>query len=162
MIIVSNTSPLTNLAAINRFDLLQKLYGELHIADAVWSELNSSGKEWPGQQNVAQSDWIHHHTVENRTLVTALSQDLDQGEAETIALAIKLNADIILLDEKEGRALAKRFGLVVSGVFGLLLEAKAKGHLTEIRSSLDALQRDAGFYMSQSIFNYVLELANES
>lgn len=40
-LIVSNTSPLTNLATIGQFDLLQALYGGLHIAEAVWEELNA-------------------------------------------------------------------------------------------------------------------------
>ncbi len=44
MIVVSNTSPLTNLAAIGQFDLLRYLYTELHIASGVWDELNAGGK----------------------------------------------------------------------------------------------------------------------
>lgn len=43
MIIASNTSPLTNLAAIGHFELLQMLYGEIHIAQGVWHELNHGG-----------------------------------------------------------------------------------------------------------------------
>ena len=43
MITVSNTSPLTNLAAIGRLDLLKSLYDELHIAEGVWAELNAYG-----------------------------------------------------------------------------------------------------------------------
>ena len=45
---VSNTSPLTNLAAIGQFDLLRQLYGRLLIAEAVWAELNADGRAWPG------------------------------------------------------------------------------------------------------------------
>lgn len=44
MIVVSNTSPLTNLEAIGQFELLQKLYGTIHIPDGVWYELNAGGK----------------------------------------------------------------------------------------------------------------------
>ncbi|MCZ7673281.1 MAG: hypothetical protein M5U34_42300 [Chloroflexi bacterium] len=53
MIIVSNTSPLTNLAAIGQFNLLQKLFGEIHIAAGVWAELNAFGQMWPGSQDTA-------------------------------------------------------------------------------------------------------------
>lgn len=49
MIVVSNTSPLTNLAAISQFHLLQKLYGQIHMADGVWGELNARGRAWPGR-----------------------------------------------------------------------------------------------------------------
>lgn len=61
MTVVSNTSPLTNLAAIGRFDLLQGLYHQLHIAQGVWDELNAEGKHWPGRDEVAEADWIEQH-----------------------------------------------------------------------------------------------------
>jgi hypothetical protein len=84
MIVVSNTSPLTNLAAIEQFDLLHSLYSRLHIAQGVWAELNTSGKCWPGCNEVAGAGWVKRHTVRNQELVTALRRDLDRGEAETI------------------------------------------------------------------------------
>jgi predicted nucleic acid-binding protein len=147
MIVVSNTSPLTNLAAIGQFDLLQRLYANLHIAQAVWEELNLRGKRWPGCDEVAQAGWIEQHSVQNQALVNALRRDLDRGEAESIALALQLNADLILLDEKEGRHAAGRLGLRVVGVVGILLEAKAGGMLDSVRPSLDALRHSAGFYL---------------
>ncbi len=74
IVVVSNTSPLTNLAAIGQFDLLRRLYGELRIADGVWNELNANGKRWPGADNVAGASWIQRHTVQNQALVDALRQ----------------------------------------------------------------------------------------
>jgi len=58
MIVVSDTSPLTNLAAIGQFGLLRRLYGELYIADGVWDELNAGGGRWPGRDQVAAADWV--------------------------------------------------------------------------------------------------------
>jgi predicted nucleic acid-binding protein len=103
MRVVSNTSPLTNLAAIGQFDLLHELYVEVHIADGVWQELNAREQRWPGRDEVAAANWIERHTVQNQALVTALRRDLDSGEAETIALALELSAGLVLLDEQEGR-----------------------------------------------------------
>ena len=91
MIVVSNTSPLTNLAAIGQFALLQQLYGTVRVAEGVWAELNAGGKQWPGSNEVAQAEWIEQHQVRNRALVTTLCRDLDRGEAETIVLALELN-----------------------------------------------------------------------
>ena len=102
MKVVSNTSPLTNLAAIGQFDLLHKLYGEIDIADGVWDELNAFGKSWPGSREVAAADWIHRHTVRNQLWVNSLQRDLDRGESESIVLASELDVDMILLDEKAG------------------------------------------------------------
>ncbi len=90
MIVVSNTLPLTNLAAIGQFDLLCNLYDRLYIAQGVWNELNAGGRRWPGCDQVAAAEWIEHCAVQNQALVTVLRRDLDRGEAETIALALEL------------------------------------------------------------------------
>lgn len=162
MIVVSDTSPLTNMAAIGQFDLLRRLYGRLHIAHGVWEELNADGKCWPGRDEVATADWIERHEVENQALVTALQRDLDRGEAESIALALELDADLVLLDEKEGRRAAKRLGLHIVGVVGVLLEARANRVVDALRPHLDALRQTAGFYLSESLYHHALALAGES
>lgn len=162
MIVVADTSPLTNLAAIGQFDLLPRLFGKLHIAAGVWEELNASGQRWPGCEEVENAEWIEHHIVENQFLVTALRRDLDRGEAETIALALQLEADLVLLDEKDARHAAQQFGLRPVGVVGLLLEAKARALIADIHPHLDALRRVAGFYLSESVYRHALVLAGES
>jgi len=53
MIVVTDTSPLTNLAAIGQFGLLEALFGEIHLAEGVWDELGQGGRAWPGRQEVA-------------------------------------------------------------------------------------------------------------
>jgi predicted nucleic acid-binding protein len=162
MIVVSNTSPLTNLAAIGQFDLLRSLYQNVHIAEGVWDELNASGQRWPGRDEVAAASWIQRHMVRNQDLVTALQRDLDRGEAESIALALELGTDLILLDEREGRHMAQRLGLRVVGVVGILLEAKARDIVRSLRPLLDALRQNAGFYLSEPVYQAVLALAGES
>ena len=161
MIVVSNTSPLTNLAAIDQFDLLHRIYGRICIAEGVWDELNTGGVRWPGSEAVAGASWIERHTVKNESLVTALRGDLDRGEAETIALAVELEADLVLMDEKEGRHAAQRMGLYVVGVLGVLLEAKANGVLGSVRPHLDELRQRAGFYLSEPVYQHALVLAEE-
>lgn len=162
MIVVSNTSPLTNLAAIGQVDLLSQLYGRLHIAEGVWEELDAQGEHWPGRDEVADADWIERHTVRSYALVTALLRDLDRGESETIALALELDADLVLLDEREGRHAAQRLELRVTGVVGLLLEAKSRGAVDAIRHHLDLLRHKAGFYLSEPVYQAALSLAGES
>lgn len=162
MIVASNTSPLTNLAAIGQFDLLHRLYGQVHIAHGVWEELNAGGKRWPGCGEVAKANWVERHVVQNQALVAALQRDLDRGEAETIALALELDADLVLLDEKEGRHAAQRLGLRVVGVVGILLEARSNGAIDVVRSHLDALRQSAGFYLSASVYQHALSLADEN
>ncbi len=113
MIVVSNTSPLTNLAAIRQFELLRLLYAHIHIPEAVREELHSENTQWPGSTDVAAADWVEIHTVRNRSFVHVLQRDLDLGESESIALAVELGSDMVLIDEKEGRHAAQRLGLNV-------------------------------------------------
>lgn len=162
MIIVSNTSPLTNLAAIGQFDLLRDLYSELNIPSGVWEELNAMGKPWPGSREVKKAGWIHQHNVQNRLWVCSLAKDLDKGEAESIVLASELNAGMILLDEKEGRNAAERVGLKPMGVIGIMLEAKHKNLIQSVQPHLDSLRQTAGFRISDALYLYALELANET
>lgn len=161
MIVVSNTSPLTNLAAIGQFDLLRHLYSRVHIAAGVWEELNAAGGRWPGRDEVASAGWVKRHLVQNRSLVIVLQRDLDRGEAETIALALELQADVTLLDERDGRRLAQRLGLRVLGMVGVLPEAKAQGVIACVRPCLDGLRYAAGFYVDDALYAAALQLADE-
>ena len=94
-------------------------------------------------------------------LIMALCQDLDLGEAESIALALELKADLILMDERDGRHRAIQLGLKPVGVVGVLFTAKARGHVTKVRPLLDALRQQAGFYLGDSLYKEVLRLAQE-
>jgi predicted nucleic acid-binding protein len=93
--------------------------------------------------------------------VDALRLDLDQGESETIALALELRADLILLDEQAGRFAAQYFNLKVIGVVGLLVRAKNMGMISEIRPLLDALRWEAGFYLNEPVYHHALVLSSE-
>lgn len=92
----------------------------------------------------------------------ALRRDLDPGESESIALALELGADLILLDEHDGRRLAQQQGLKPMGVVGVLLLAKQRGLLPPIRPELDALRTDAGFWLGDGVYQLALQKARES
>lgn len=161
MIVVSNTSPLTNLAAIGQFNLLEVLFGEIYIAEGVVAELSADGNKWPGAVEVEAANWIHVTPVTNKSLIDALRLDLDIGEAETIALAVQIQADLVLLDEQMGRRAAQYIDLKVVGVVGLLIRAKRLGFLDKVRPHFDNLRNQAGFYLSQPVYEHALQLADE-
>jgi hypothetical protein len=161
MIVVSNTSPLTNLAAIGQLELLPTLFKQIHIPGSVWEELHAGGVAWPGHAAVDTANWVVRDRVKEGPLLKDLLSDLGPGEAEAIVLALDLKADLVLLDEKEGRRKAGRVGLRVMGVGGVLLAAKAQHHLPLIRPCLDALREAAGFYLSSPVFHALLVAAGE-
>ena len=85
MIIVSDTSPINNLAAIKHLHLLHQLYGTILIPEAVYQELTDPNFPVAGATEVQTLKWIQTPAVSDRTLVQALSNELDVGEAEALA-----------------------------------------------------------------------------
>lgn len=160
MIVVCDASPIISLSLIGRFDLLRQLYGKICVPDAVYQEVTRMD-ERAGAGELASADWVERRTLGNDFLTGALYGELDHGESEAIALAVELGADLLLVDERQGRAVAARFGLKVAGVLGVLIEAKRKGLLTRIGPVLEDLQGKAGFRISPDLRLRVLEAAGE-
>lgn len=160
MIVVSDTSPVTSLAAVGQLDLLHRLYGNVIIPQAVFRELTDPPGQ-PGGIEVQTLSWIRSSTASDRDRVGSLLDELDAGEAEAVALAIELRADLLLMDERLGRAVAERLGLRLIGTVGVLLAAKQQGHLAAVKPILDSLRRTARFRISQSLYEAILATAGE-
>ena len=161
MTIISNTSPIINLAAINRLNLLRILYDSIIIPQAVHDEIVVTGAGEPGAKEVQEFDWIIRYEIKDRLLVDSLSIELDLGEAEAIACAIELKANRLLIDEQLGRRIAQRMGLPITGIIGLLIESKQQGFIQHVKPELDALMAKAGFWVDQSLYHQVLQYVGE-
>lgn len=109
--VVSNSTPLIALARIRRFHLLRELFSQVSIPASVYEEVVSEGRGRAGMVEVANAQWIIHHDVKNIDLVAFLKISLDAGEAETIALAKEIGADLVLLDDNDGRNIAGSVGI---------------------------------------------------
>ncbi len=164
MLVVSNTSPIMNLAIIHRLVLLRDQFGEALIPLAVREELKPDS-ELPGAHEVQaalQAGWLRVATPTNSALIQTLSLELDQGEAAAIALAVEMKADFILMDESEGRAKAAALGLRPVGVLGVVLRAKFNGQLASVKEAMTQLRQEAGFFIAEELFNTVLQEAGEA
>lgn len=162
MIIISDTSPINNLAAINQLDLLQKLYGTVIIPEAVYRELTDPDFLVAGAEEVQIFSWIQTRVVQDRTMVEALSNELDIGEAEAIVLALEMKAEQVLIDERRGRMIAARLNLGYTGILGILVEAKSQGLISAVKPLLDDLINKAGFWVAEPLYKSVLELVDEN
>ena len=150
MTIVSNTTPLIKLAKINLLDLIQKIFNKINIPSAVYFEITNFNA--PGSHEVKTFDWIIHQKISDQNLSIALQKEIDKGEAEAIILALELKADLLIIDEKKGRALASDFGIEKIGTIGLLRIAKDKKIISTIKPYLDQLIHDAGFWIDPKLY----------
>ena len=162
MIVVSDTSPINNLAAINQLHLLQQLYGTVLIPEAVYQELTDPDFPVAGAKEVQTFTWIQIRAIEDRTMLKALSSELDPGEAEAIVLALEMKAEQVLIDERRGRMIAARLNLHYTGILGVLVEAKSQGFISTVEPLLDDLINKAGFWVAEPLYKSVLRLVNET
>jgi len=161
MTVVSNTSPITNLAGIGQLDLLYQLYGTITIPQAVYNEMATIGRTVPGALEVQTLSWITVQPVTDPSQVTALRAVLDPGEAEAIVLALELNAELLLIDERPGRAIARQTGIAIIGVLGVLLEAKQQGLIVAVKPLIDQLIHQVDFWVDKQLYDAVLQSAGE-
>jgi predicted nucleic acid-binding protein len=163
MLVVSNTSPILNLAIIGQLELLYHQFRTVWIPQAVVDELRID-QDLPGSAAVReaqQAGWLVSEHVTDRVRVTLLQRDLDLGESEAIALALQKHADWLLLDEREGRRVAKSLGLKVTGVLGILLKAKLQGQLPSLTKAMEQLCDLAGFRIDADLYAQLVEVAGE-
>jgi predicted nucleic acid-binding protein len=161
MIIVSDTSALSNLALVDCLWLLEAIYQTVIIPDVVASELAAASN--PTISAILQLGWIQTQSVTNSQLAHQLQQErgLDAGEANAIALALELQADDLLIDERLGRQEAVRLGLSIIGILGILLVAKQRSLIPQVQPVMDALIDQAGFRVSPQLYQRVLALSQE-
>lgn len=156
MIVVSDTSPILNLARIGRLELLASLYNQVLIPPAVLSELAVSRDAVLPAIDVASIAWIILETPKDQDRVQELREVLDAGEAEAIVLALERRAELLLVDERRGRRTAQALGLRITGLLGVLADAKRAGLIESIKPVLDELIQDAKFWIGPDLYREVL------
>ena len=154
MIVVSDTSCISNLLSVEQESLLPRLFGEVVIHPAVERELLRFHAGLP--------EFLKRVAPTDQGRLSRLRQELDAGEAEAISLACELKADRLLIDESVGRAVALREGLPIIGLVGVLVAAKHSGLLASVGPVLRRLENDAGFRLSESLKADTLRAVGEA
>jgi predicted nucleic acid-binding protein len=162
MIIVSNTSSISNLAKVGQLDLLQKLYQTILIPNAVYRELLDKRAGETVITAVQSATWLEIKQVHNQDRVNRLRNIVNVGEAEAIALAVEVNATRLIIDERLGRQAAANQGLSITGIFGVLIAAKKQGLIPVVKPVMDNLISQANFRVSSQLYIDVLIAANEN
>jgi len=155
MIVISDTTPINYLILIDCIDLLSTLYGRVVIPQAVFNELQAESvpqevKAWIA----ALPHWVEVHALLSPP--DASLAHLDIGEQEAIALAKELDADLLIIDESEGRNEARRQGVRFIGTLRVLYDAAGLG-LCDLPEAYNRL-RQTSFRVSEKIMERFLAL----
>ncbi|MDA8692763.1 DUF3368 domain-containing protein [Saprospiraceae bacterium] len=159
MLIVCDTSPITNLLQIGQLDILHLLFKQIVIPQSVYKELVNYEDQ---KKEIHKRSWIIVKAVLDIRKLEPLELYLDKGEAEAIILAKELSADIIVIDERRGRKVATDYGLKIIGLLGILISAKRKGHIDLLKPYLHKLVFDIGFRINDSLYQRVLQEVDEA
>ncbi len=153
MMVVADSTPLIALARVGRLELLCDVFGRVIIPDAVWRETVEDSRGRTGASEISAAAWIERRALGAAApLAEHLRQTLGDGESEAIALAQELHADVLLMDEKLGRAAARGLGLRVTGLIGVLIEAKKSGILPDAVPLARAI-RAAGVWIGDDLID---------
>lgn len=160
MRVVSDTSPICNLAIIGRLELLRRRYGTVVIPIEVANELSALSHTLARERiNTAiTAGWI---VIKPSPKMLQLPYPLDAGEAAAIALARAEQSDILLMDEKHGRIAARSVGIKVAGVLGELIYAKRAGLIPLLKPEIDLLRKEARFFIALDVERLVLTEVGE-
>ena len=163
-LVVSNTSPLTNLAAIGRLDLVREQLRDVLVPSAVWAEMSALPHK-DGRRTLKaarEAGWLRVVSVSDSALPASLRLiGLDAGESEAIALAHEHSASLLLMDERKGRIAAGRIGITVTGALGILAAAYRNGSIPSAKVEIARLKSEAGFFVSSEIEDHMLRIAGE-
>ncbi len=161
MIVVADTSVLVNLCRVGYGHLFRLLFHEVVIPPEVAAEFARLVSTSPRFAGLILPEGIRCQPVTMVPDLLRSAAGIDAGEIAALALAVEIHADAILVDERRGHEVALQLGLRTLGLLGLLLQAKSAGFVPLIQPVLDSLRHDAGFWISDSLRQRVLRLANE-
>ncbi len=154
---VSNTTPIISLSSIGKIEILEDLFQEIIIPQAVYDEIKA--KQGYGYDDVDLS-FITVQTIRDTEQEKFLLEQLDAGEVQAIVLSNEINADNTIIDEHTGYIIAKESGLNVIRTLSILLKAKEVGIITEVKPLLDEMISKGRWYSNHVYYSF-LKKANE-
>jgi uncharacterized protein len=160
VIVVSDTTPISELAKIGRLALLRDVYQRVIIPQEVYDEAMAGPHVVVAATQSAT--WIEVLAVSDSNKVLALhaSTPLGLGECAALILAEEVGAQRLLMDDRAGRREAGRRGLPVTGTIGTLLVAKQLGFIPSVKDVLDELIAN-GTRISPALYGDALALVGE-
>ncbi|WP_341878217.1 DUF3368 domain-containing protein [Defluviitalea saccharophila] len=155
--VVVNSTPLISLYKIDNLNLLKLLYDQVYIPYGVYEELSVESKD----NFLDNADFVILKKIQNEEAKKFFKTSLHKGEVEVMILAEEINADLCIIDDLLARKYAKYLGLKITGTMGILIKAKEKGYINQIKPLLDQLIYN-NIYIDNNLYVKVLDIANET
>jgi predicted nucleic acid-binding protein len=153
VIVIADTTPLNYLIRLGHSDLLREFYGRVLVPPSVLIEMKHAEappevRAWACQP----PEWLEE--VEVQHIDKSIPVELGAGEREAISLALEVQADLLLIDERAGRKEAEARHIPVAGTLAVLLQASLSGYIN-FPEALKQL-RQLGFRASRPIEEFVM------
>ena len=158
MVVVSDTTAITNLLKVKLLLIIKGLYGQILVPQAVYDELATLSAQ---KKIIDSQKWIKVVEIQNQVLYEKLRESLDKGESEAIVLALELDSDFLIIDEAKGRKIARSYGIRIIGLLGILVLAKEEGLISQIKPYLKELRDKMGFRVSDKLYEQILSQVGE-
>ena len=152
--IVGDSSALVALSIMDRLELLETLFGEVYVPQAVYEEVAISSKP----QALKLKNFLANKTVKVQIDIAKIG--LGRGELEAITLYKKMNAHFLLIDDRRAKSFAKMNDVNVIGSLGVMVLAKELGKVKTIRTDLGKLL-NSNIFVSKSLINRILKQVGE-
>jgi predicted nucleic acid-binding protein len=151
MLVVADSSPLHYLILIDHVNLLRSVYGTVTIPTSVANELKHINAPRVVREFVGKPpEWLLIQSPHDLLAI----DEIDEGERAAISLAVELRADLLLIDDLDGRRAALQHGLKITGIVGILMDASERGFI-ELKPLVSKLV-DAGLYISKELIDRLL------
>lgn len=154
MSVVSDTTAITTLLKAGQVELLQELFGQVYVPQAVWDELKAFHANLP--------DFVELRLVSSASQRLSGTETLGRGEAEALLLAKELNAKLLVSDDRQARVAAKRLNIACIGLIGIVIQAKRVGKIASVRDLLETIETKGGLYLSDAVIAEALRLVDET
>ena len=155
-VVVSDSGPLIALARLDLLHLLNALFDEVQVPEAVFAECIAKPDLLDAQRIQAAVTADRLHLCEATAVV---APGLDAGEGFAIGRALQIGATL-LADDRAARRHAMELHLRVIGTLGVLVQSKRNGLLGAVRPVVEAL-RAQDHWLSDAAVAEALRAAGE-
>jgi predicted nucleic acid-binding protein len=142
---------------------MKQQFGDVLIPQGVHKELEQLTDPIARKSidEASREGWLRIAHCMDKSLISTLALTLDEGEAEAIALSLEYSSCRLMIDEIEGRRVARNLKVPVVGTLGILLKARREGFIASMSEEVRALRQKAGFFISPQLERDFLREAGE-